>query len=231
MGGVQPDLERFLAASDLAELVAAREAIDAIDEGDAARLHAIVAQWRDEQAVANLLMFPELLPEDDRTPALAEGLSGAHGDYAVLAAAVGLCAWTAADDDAPAIAERLLTLVTDPATPDPIAVRASAALTVYAEHVAPTDLVAALATPSATVRHNVLAAALAGWGAVETLDAVAAAAAVGLVADEVVDDVRRAVVGAGVADLDEPLDDGHLVESLVTPIPDLTAWERTTARS
>jgi hypothetical protein len=229
MGPVRPALERFLTASDLAELRAARVAISSIDGDEARALHAIVAAWRDEQAVANLLMYPELLPEDDRTPALAEGLSGVHGDYPVLAAAVGLAAWVAGDEDAPAIAERLLALVDDPTTPLAIAVRAAVALGAYSEHVAPTDLVGALGHRHEAVRHNVLAAALTGWGAVETLDAVDAAAAAGLLADDVADQARRVLVDAGLSELDEPLDDGHLVEPLLVPIPDLVAWEQTAA--
>jgi hypothetical protein len=232
MGDVHPDLERFLDASDLVELVAARSVINGIDGTDARMLHAIVAQWRDEQAVANLLMYPELLPEDDRTPALAEGLSGVHGDYAVLAAAVGLAGWTSADDAAPAIAERLLAIVADEAIPTPIAVRAAAALIAYAEHVPPTDLVAGLAHADPDVRHNVLAAVLTGWGAVEALDAVAAAAVVGIVSQDVADHVRRAVVLAGLAELDQPLTPAaapDITEPVLTEIPDLTAWEELTA--
>jgi hypothetical protein len=229
---VQPDLERFLDASDLVELVAARSAITGIDGADALVLHTIVAQWRDEQAVANLLMYPELLPDDDRTPALAEGLSGVHGDYAVLAAAVGLAGWVAADDAAPAIAERLLGIVADNAVPTPIAVRAAVALGAYAEHIAPTDLVAGLAHADAAVRRNVLAAVLTGWGAVEALDAVAAAAVVGIVPQDIADDVRRAVVLAGVAHLDAPLAPDaapDITAPVLTEIPDLTAWEALTA--
>jgi hypothetical protein len=226
---VQPDLERFLDANDHAELVAARRAIIAVDPADDAALHVVVADWRDEQAAVNLLMFPELLPRDDRTPALAEGLSGSHGDDAVLAACVGLAAWVAADEDAPAIAERLLRLVIDDATCAPIAVHASVALGAYAEHVAPTDLVCALVHHDPTVRHNVLAAVLGGWGGVEALAAVRAAADARLVPGTLADEVRAAVVGAGLGDVDEPIDDGRLVEPIAAPIPALGVWTATAA--
>jgi hypothetical protein len=239
---VQPDLERFLDANDPAELVAARRAMSTVDPADDAALHVIVADWRDEQAVVNLLMYPELLAQDDRTPALAEGLSGSHGDDAVLAACVGLAAWLAADDDAPAIAERLLRLVIDDATWSPIAVHASLALAAYAEHVAPTDLVCALVHDDPVVRHNVLAAVLGGWGGVEALAAVRAAADSGLVPRSVADEVHEAVVGAGLADVDEPIHHRRLVTAVAAPpitssiavpipapIPLLGVWSATAA--
>jgi hypothetical protein len=225
---VQPDLERFLDANDVVELVSARRAIQAVDGDDAQTLHVIVADWRDEQAAVNLLMFPELLPDDDRTPALAEGLSGTHGDDAVLAACVGLAAWVAAEDDAPAIAERLLFLVTE-RTPDDttaaaISVHASVALGAYAEHVATTDLVCALVDPDPVVRHNVLAAVLGGWGGVETLGALGAAANAGLVPHALADEVLATLVSAGVADVDQAIDHGRLVEPVLVPIPALRVW-------
>jgi hypothetical protein len=242
---VQPDLERFLDANDVAELVSARRAIQAVDGDDAQTLHVIVADWRDEQAAVNLLMFPELLPDDDRTPALAEGLCGTHGDDAVLAACVGLAAWVAADDDAPAIAERLLLLVTEGATQPAaeraterateavtkaaISVHASVALGAYAEHVAPTDLVCALVHRDAVVRHNVLAAALGGWGGVETLAALRAAADAGLVPRAVAADARTTVVSAGLGDVDEAIAHGRLVEPMTMPIPALVTWSETAA--
>jgi hypothetical protein len=221
---VRDDLAAFLAAEDLDELLAAREAITSISKDDAMALHDLVAAWSDEQAVANLLMYPELIPPVDRAAALAEGLSGARGEYAVLAAAVGLSSWIVGEDDAPAVAERLLALVEDPGSPRPTAMRAAIALGEYAEFLAPVEVVSALARDDDGLRHNVLAAALLTWGPVETLAAVHAAAAAGRLDATTAAMVEHRLADADLTEVDEPIEDGRLVVPLLAAIPDRAEW-------
>lgn len=83
-------LQDLLAASDLDALLAAREALDGLDADDDARLLTLVEQWQDVPALANVLMYPEVLPEDVRLPALLRAVRDREEPYLSLAASVGL---------------------------------------------------------------------------------------------------------------------------------------------
>lgn len=83
-------LSDFLASSDLDELLAAREALESVDEEDEQAVTDVLVTQGDEQAVANILMYPEVAPDDMRVPALLRGLRSTPDDYTALAAAVGV---------------------------------------------------------------------------------------------------------------------------------------------
>ena len=81
-------LARLLRSDDLEELagLAADYEPSAADEQ---AVGAVLAEWSDVQAVANLLMYPRLIPADKRVAALVRGLCDDEG-YLRLAAAVGV---------------------------------------------------------------------------------------------------------------------------------------------
>ena len=83
-------LERLLSAGDPDLLAAARDDLDGLDEQDDARIHEVLSAWEDVPAVANLLMYPEVVVEDERMPALLRGLRDDAEPYLALAASVGL---------------------------------------------------------------------------------------------------------------------------------------------
>lgn len=116
-------IEVFLAATDLDDLADARESVGAPDV--TGRAAAAVESWSDVQAVANLLMYPAVLPEQLRIGALLRGLRG-HG-YLCLAATVGV-GDLSADDLPDAVRRELLDALLDVVAADagPAGVRASA---------------------------------------------------------------------------------------------------------
>lgn len=139
------ELRDFLDAPDLEALRAAREALEGLDEDDDAHISAVVEDWAPPQALANVLMYPEVLPDDRRQDVLLRALGRPVTDYAVLAAAVGL--QHLADLDPPSGGQRaalLAALVAVVARADGVVrSRALVALTALAPH--PAEDVAALA--------------------------------------------------------------------------------------
>ncbi len=86
---MSPELEEFLGAEDLDEVLRARQRVSSVDAVDAAAIRSVVHQWHNPQAVSNLLFHPALIPEDTRLPALFRGLAERRVVYYVLAAVVG----------------------------------------------------------------------------------------------------------------------------------------------
>lgn len=86
---LNPHMEAFLFATDLDELLTARQAITAPDENDEAVIRAVLKEWSNPQSVANLLFHPSLIPADIRVPTLMRGLAERGVMYYVLAAIVG----------------------------------------------------------------------------------------------------------------------------------------------
>jgi len=88
---VHPALSRVLAAIDLDELAAAAGELTGTDDlgpDGEARIVETVAAWDDQQALANLLMYPQLIPPDFRAAAIERALGEAG--YLRLAAVVGV---------------------------------------------------------------------------------------------------------------------------------------------
>jgi hypothetical protein len=83
-------LSDFLHSVDLDALRAAREALESVDEDDERAVTGVLAAQSDLQAVVNLLMYPEVAPDDVRIEALVQGLAAPADDYRALAAAVGV---------------------------------------------------------------------------------------------------------------------------------------------
>jgi hypothetical protein len=109
-----PALDALLHASDLDELQAAyHQVASELSTDDQLEVTAVLVRWSDVQAVANLLMYPVLIPAQSRTDWLVRGLS-AEQAYLRLAAAVGVgqlpaSQWT--EDDVDMLVPSLLHLV------------------------------------------------------------------------------------------------------------------------
>lgn len=166
-------ITEFLAADDLDLLVEARRQIEEISSQDAAEIAHIIESWSDHQALANLLMYPEILPERIRPGALLRALSGGDGSsgdessgdgtgYLVLAAVLGVQRLSEqdaiADDVRPDIAEQLMRLL---GSPIPIvAARSSIAVEEHIDIIGLGEVLATLNMADDHVFHNVLAVSM-----------------------------------------------------------------------
>lgn len=83
-------LNGFLAATDLDDLLRARNEIAALTSEESTRIVSVLRAWNDHQAVANLLFHPDLIPAEIRFEALDRALHSEDVPYLTLAATVGL---------------------------------------------------------------------------------------------------------------------------------------------
>lgn len=83
-------LEAFLKAEDLDDLLRVRRGISSPTSEESSRIVAVIDEWTDRQAVANLLFYPDLIPADLRFEALDRALHSHDVPYFALAATVGL---------------------------------------------------------------------------------------------------------------------------------------------
>src|SRR5262245_48765771 len=155
-GPTSPQLRAFLTTEDLDDLLNARQAIKALDAADTAAVRSVLEQWHPPQAVANLLIHPDLVPEDVRLAALFRGLDDQKTPYLGLAAIVGLGGEEKLSaEDRKRVAARLLTVIR--VTGDVRAERASVTLMSHAREADAPQLIALLGHSNKTVRHNLWA--------------------------------------------------------------------------
>lgn len=150
-------IDTLLAATDLDDLMAAVEALPA--DTDTAWIGAVVDAWADPQGLANVLMYPSLIPSSQRVPAVLRGLRSEG--YLRLAASVGV-GHLPADELPDAVRRELLDALLDVIASDagPAGVRASAEVgpLLHADEV---ELLEDLsAHPVDAVRHNLTQAGL-----------------------------------------------------------------------
>jgi len=150
-------IDTLLAATDLDDLMAAVEALPA--DTDTARIGGGVDAWSDPQGLANVLMYPSLIPSSQRVPAVLRGLRSEG--YLRLAASVGV-GHLPADELPDAVRRELLDALLDVIASDagPAGVRASAEVgpLLHADEV---ELLEDLAAhPVDAVRHNLTQAGL-----------------------------------------------------------------------
>lgn len=213
-------LDTFLAADDLDLAAGARDGLDASDAVTGVRVGAVIDAWSDRQAVANLLLYPDLIPDSQRAGALERALRGDDG-YLTLAAAVGaglLGREQLSEAERARLIEALLD-VTSSMVGLP-ARRAAASLGSLAGVLDVPELLVMLCHPDPAVRQNIVCALrphLRGTSLAEILadreeidedDAVTATA---LLAEDGVD-------------LDEPADDLRLLP-LLDHLPNLVEWD------
>ncbi|HEY2812823.1 MAG TPA: hypothetical protein VGJ03_05120 [Acidimicrobiales bacterium] len=155
-------LDLFVRATDLDVVSDARGRISRISKLESAQLHEIVAEWQDRQAVANLLMYPEVIPAPDRDQALFRGLSSDLGDYTLLASIIGVQRLAERDQLADDVRKQAGSRLVEVArtAPDATAARASIALGELTDDVDLDEILTLVDVPDETVMHNVLAIAL-----------------------------------------------------------------------
>ena len=86
---MSPELEEFLGAEDLDDVLRALQRLTSFDAEDAAAVSSVLQAWQNPQAVSNLLMHPMLIPDEIRLASLFRGLAERRVAYYILAAAVG----------------------------------------------------------------------------------------------------------------------------------------------
>jgi HEAT repeat protein len=210
----------LFAARDLDEL---RSVVDEVADGgltqaDEASITAVLAAWNDVQAVANLLMYPMLIPEASRRDWLAQGLS-AQEPYVRLAAAVGVgqiraASWSEADIEM--FVPALLRLVAQ--DDDVTASRAALSLAPLARPADAPELTVLLDHPDPGVRRNLEAALLRSVGP----EGIAAILDAGFLDEDDTHAARQALAADGI-DLDAPVDERRLLPSLAY-IPNYSDW-------
>jgi hypothetical protein len=157
-----PELRAFLTATDLDELWSARAKIAELDSQDLDEIDRVLQEWADAQAVANILMYPDLIPTDIRLHYMLQGLLENKTTYFVLAATVGLYRIDIeilSVDEQAKIVDQLIAVMKD--HDGPIADRASVFLAdklLYLEEDHTTKIVGLLDLSSDLVRHNILVA-------------------------------------------------------------------------
>ena len=188
---MSPQLDAFLAAEDLDELLNARQNISALDAEDAGIVRSVLHQWQNPQAVSNLLLHPTLIPDDARLQALLQGLSERKVAYYVLAAVVGLQGINAADlanADRERLVVDLLALIRD--TNGILAQRASVSFQGLANEADVPQVFGLMGHADNTVQHNLRAWLFRTFQGRGVEPFAAAAAKSGLA-----EDVKRRVVG------------------------------------
>jgi hypothetical protein len=152
---MSPELEAFLAAEDLDELLNARGKIAALAPEDEAVVRAVISEWRNPQANSNLLFHPALIPADIRLPTLFRGLYERQVMYYALAAVVGLQSLDTAalgEADRQRVLSDLLAVMRD--TTDILAQRASVSFQGFAKPEDAPRVFALMGHSDNTVRHN-----------------------------------------------------------------------------
>jgi hypothetical protein len=84
------ELRAFLAVDELDDMPDARDKIGWLSAADKATIRAILVEWQDQQAISNLLIESDLIPEDVRFAALSHGLTEQSVPYYVVSAISGL---------------------------------------------------------------------------------------------------------------------------------------------
>ena len=84
------ELKEFLIAKDLDNLLRLNSTVKNLDENDNQIIREILKKWENKQAISNLLLHPNTIPQDIKTKSLIKGLNEQKTIYYNLAAIVGL---------------------------------------------------------------------------------------------------------------------------------------------
>jgi hypothetical protein len=228
---MQPPLQSFLLSEELDELASLRDEITSIDRAEAAELSRVVSAWSDPQAIANLLMYPELIPEPDRLPSLMRGLATGANDYLALAAVVGL--QRIDDDEIPTGARadiaRQLVLLIEQSSIAPTPARATLTIGPFAQDLDPATLLRLLDHPDPAVRHNLLSALLDSFGVARVVATADGEVAAGRLSPEIAMLLRESLRQAGLDPASSDIDDEQVLESplavpLLSYVPNYRDW-------
>lgn len=213
-------IDSLLLARDLDELRDAVEEVagDGLTPQDEASITAVLAAWTDVQAVANVLMYPTLMPAESRRDWLMRGLS-ADDAYLRLAAAVGVGQLPASqwsEDDVEMLVPALMRLVQRDS--DVSASRAALSLGPLVRQADAPELAALLAHPDTGVRRNLESALFRSVGP----QGLAAILDAGFLDEASTVSARQALEHDGI-DLDEVPDDMTRMPVLAY-IPNYSDW-------
>ncbi len=174
---MQTDLALFLQSEELDDTQQLASGLLPMKESDGQFIRRILERWDDPQAVANLLMHPEVIPAEARGATLLRGLHEPL-TYATLAAVVGLQdqveIWS--DRERAGIAKRLQAIIFE-ARPV-LADRASVTLLAYASAADVNELIFLLGYPGEIVQHNALLALVRLLGVDNARNRIEAASAI-----------------------------------------------------
>ncbi|VAW79833.1 hypothetical protein MNBD_GAMMA12-3128 [hydrothermal vent metagenome] len=118
----------------------------------------ILNDWTEEQAIANLLFYPSLIPKSIRFDIICKALTSDNAPYYVLAATVGLqllkaSDWTAEQRDK--IGERLILIASQ--NVEIIAARASITVWEYLDGLGDVQLLGVYPVATSTANRNIMA--------------------------------------------------------------------------
>ena len=153
---MQPQLATFLEIAELDDLLLARESIASLSKVDNEAIITILKEWKDKQAIANLLQHPDLIPEPLRFGTLLKALQAEQVQYYPVAATVGLQGLESdvfSVKEQSSLAKELLVLLEN----DGVAAgRASITSVQYMSAAQHQTLFPFLAHPNEAVQHNII---------------------------------------------------------------------------
>lgn len=143
---------RLFAATTLADAASAHDALLPVDDETTGEVQYVLDAWENQQAVANVLLHPDLIAGPLRVPTLVRGLE--DEGYLQVAAAVGATRLPApvAEEDRVALVDALLDLIAGQG--GLAALRAAAALGGLARDDDAVEIVVLLGHPDDDVRHR-----------------------------------------------------------------------------
>jgi hypothetical protein len=199
-------VREYLATTDLDELLARRQELsfEDLSDDDRRMIDTVLDEWTDVQAVSNLLIHAQLIPDERRNAELQHGLDDVENPYVRLAAVLGL-----AELDLAAVSDverqRFVRSLLDLIQTDGIvcAERASFALVWLMRQPDAPEVLACLSHPSMRVRHNLAQGLLAMLGS----EGLAALLDLPGFVDTEVQDVARATLAELGIDLAVSADD------------------------
>jgi hypothetical protein len=186
---VSDQLAAFLAARDLDDLAQAFAALEEVVAADADAIAELLSRHNDRQAIANLLMYPTVIPDRLRWAAVRSALDGERDTYLALSATIGL---QSLDEGAVTESQRLevvsalMSLIRSGG--ETVAARAAGVIGRYLPADQAPRLVGLLDRAEDLVRHNVLAALIDAVGPEAVVEVIANA---GRLTDEARDFVAR----------------------------------------
>lgn len=230
---MNPDLQDFLEARDLDLLAEAHDRLPVLEPEDVAAIRAVLRRWYEPQAIANLLMHPQLIPEAERAAAVVRGLNDTQCQYLTLAAIVGLGEFEVEalpSGQRAAVVDRVLALAA--ADRGVIADRASAFLAERLWHFGNSDpalMVALLDHPSEVVQHNALVGLIPLLGLDHLDDALTRAVREGRLSVRSREAAARKLAKVQGFSAEDPDDGskedlGSLAAPLLAYVPNLDSW-------
>lgn len=154
-------LIRYLRVTDYDALESVFSEISLSDHAEVRFIEQVLKDWKEEQAIANLLFYPALIPESIRFDVIMKALASDDAPYYVLAAVVGLQTlksdeWSSQQRNQ--IGERLISITGQ--NVELISARASITVWEYLDGLGDAQLFKLYPVETSTVNRNIMAYAL-----------------------------------------------------------------------